>query len=215
MRIIALLAAMCAMVPAAVAQAEAETARFVAGRHYQVLDPAQPTDVAPGNVEVVEIFWYGCPHCYQLAPHMQAWEKSKPDAAELVRLPATLNPGWHAHARLYFATRELGIEAQAHHEIFRELHVHRNPLNTMDSMLAFLQKLGVAAADARAALTSFDVEAEVRKADARIRRYRLSGVPAVVVNGRYVASVGSAGGHDALLELINHLVAKEAGTAAN
>lgn len=215
---VALLAA-CAAIPGPPALADSEapaaTERFVAGRHYHVFDSARPTSVAPGKVEVAEIFWYGCPHCYQLSPHVEDWNESRPEAAELVRIPAVLNPGWHAHARLYYATVALGIVEQTHDEIFTELHAQRKPLNTLADMVRFLERFGVDEAAAREALTSFDVEAEVRRADARVRGFRISGVPAIVVNGRYVASVGSAGGHEALLELIDHLVALEAGAASS
>ncbi len=190
--------------------------QFVAGQHYRVLNPAQPTNVPPGKVEVTEVFWYGCPHCYTLEPYMQAWKARKPDAAEFVQLPAALNPAWQPHSRLYYAAQALGVLDQAHNEIFRELHVNRNPLNTLDAMVNFLAQYdGVSTADARDALTSFAVETEVRRADAQVRRYRLTGVPAVVVNGKYVAGADTAGGYEALLELINHLVALEAGGPAN
>ncbi|HUG98243.1 MAG TPA: thiol:disulfide interchange protein DsbA/DsbL [Gammaproteobacteria bacterium] len=216
--IFAALLAACAAAPGDPARAEPEapaaSERFVAGLHYHVFDSARPTSVAPGKVEVAEIFWYGCPHCYRLSPHVEHWNDSRPEAAELVRIPAVLNPGWHAHARLYYATVALGVVEQTHDEIFTELHVEPNPLNTLAEMVRFLERFGVDEAAAREALTSFDVEAEVRRADARVRGFRISGVPAIVVNGRYVASVGSAGGHEALLELIDHLVALETAAAA-
>jgi protein dithiol oxidoreductase (disulfide-forming) len=196
-------------------QAQAN-ARFVAGQHYRVLNPAQPTSVPPGKVEVAEIFWYGCPHCYTLEPYIQRWQANKPEAAELVKLPAALNPSWAPHARLFYAAQGLGILEQAHGDIFREMHVNRNPLNSLDAMVDFLARYEeVSAEAAREALTSFAVETELRRADAQVRRYRLDGVPAVVVNGKYVASASSAGGYDELLQLINHLVALEAGVRAN
>jgi protein dithiol oxidoreductase (disulfide-forming) len=211
LRVVGLLAAIvaAAWVPAAHAEAPAEP-RFVAGQHYQVLDPAQPTTVAPGKIEVAEIFWYGCPHCYRLSPYIQAWKETKPDAAEFVQVPALLSPRWHAHARLFYATRALGIQERTHDQVFREVHEHRNPLDDLDTMIEFLGRFDVSAEDARAALTSFAVAAELRNADARVRSYRLSGVPAIVVNGKYLARVDTAGGFDALLALINHLVALEA-----
>ena len=214
LRVFALLAATFAAAcgPAAHAQPASPPAeaRFVAGQHYQVLDPAQPTRVAPGKVEVAEIFWYGCPHCYRLSPYIQAWKKTRPDAAELVQVPAVLSPRWHAHARLFYATMALGIHEQAHEQVFRQIHAHRNPLADLEQMTEFLGRFGVSEEDARTTLTSFAVEAEVRMADARVRGYRLTGVPAVVINGKYVTRVDAAGGFDALLDLINHLVELEA-----
>jgi protein dithiol oxidoreductase (disulfide-forming) len=211
LRIVGLLAAIAAAAcaPALHAATPAEP-RFVAGQHYQVLDPAQPTTVAPGKIEVAEVFWYGCPHCYRLSPYLQAWKETRPDAAEFVQVPAVLSPRWHAHARLFYATRALGIQEQTHDQVFREVHEKRNPLDQLDTMIEFLGRFGVSAEDAHAALTSFAVAAELRDADARVRSYRLSGVPTIVVNGKYLARVDTAGGFDALLALINHLVALEA-----
>lgn len=188
-----------------------DTGRFVAGEHYRVLNPAQPTNVPPGKVEVVDVFWYGCGGCFALAPYIEAWQKSKPDVAEYLRLPATLNPGWQPQARLYYATKALGIEDETHSAIFREIHVERNPLNTMDAMVEFLGRFDVPEADARAALTGFSVDAELRAADVRARRYQLGFVPAVVVNGKYVVGVEQAGGQEAVIDVINHLVALESG----
>jgi thiol:disulfide interchange protein DsbA len=184
--------------------------RWVAGQHYRVLNPTQPTSVAPGKVEVLDVFWYGCGGCYALHPYMAAWKESKPEAAEYAQLPAALNPGWQPQARLYFATKALGLTDQTHSAIFREMHVNRSPLNTLEQQVAFLRGFGVSAADAQAALTSFGVDAELRAADVRARRYRLTAVPAVVVNGKYVISFDQAGGPEAVLELINYLVAREA-----
>jgi protein dithiol oxidoreductase (disulfide-forming) len=196
--------------PAQPAQA-ASNARFVAGQHYRVLNPAQPTNVPPGKVEVTDVFWYGCGGCFVMYPYLQTWKASKPEAAEYVYLPATLNPGWQPQARLFFATKALGLVDQTHSAIFREMHVNRNPLNTLDQMVKFLGDFGVSEADARDALTSFSVDAELRAADVRARRFQLSFVPAIVVNGKYVVGVEQAGGPEAVLEVINYLVALEAG----
>lgn len=202
-----------------VAQADtpraADNGRFVAGQHYRVLNPAQPTNVAPGKVEVVDVFWYGCGGCYMMAPHMERWKANKPEAAEYVKMPAALNPGWQPHARLYFATKALGIDDKTHSAIFREMHVNRNSLNTMDLMVKFLADFDVSESDARDALTGFGVDAELRAADVRARRYQMSFVPAYVVNGKYVVGVEQAGGAEAVLEVINYLVAKESGALAN
>lgn len=201
--------------PVRVAQADSSkppaSSRFVAGQHYRVLNPAQPTTVAPGKVEVVDVFWYGCGGCFALAPYLQAWRADMPAAAEYVQLPASLNPSWQPHARLHYATRALGIAERTHSAIFREYHVNRNPLNTMDAMVKFLAEYDIPAEDAREALTSFGVDAELRAGDVRARRYQLSFVPAVVVNGKYVVGIEQAGSPEAAIELINYLVAMEAG----
>ncbi|MEJ2516208.1 MAG: thiol:disulfide interchange protein DsbA/DsbL [Gammaproteobacteria bacterium] len=207
---IALVAALplAAAEPVQLAQAGSQ---FQEGRHYRVLKPAQPTSVAPGKVEVVEVFWYGCPHCFSLEPYIQRWlEDGKPAAAEFVKMPASLNPSWQPGARLFYAADALGVLDQAHTDIFREMHVSRRPLNTLDAMVEFLTRYGVSEEQAREALTSFAVVAQMRKADTMARRYRLTGVPAVVVNGKYVTGADMAGGPDALFQVVNYLVDREA-----
>lgn len=190
----------------------AAASRFREGQHYRVVTPAQPTSVAPGKVEVAEVFWYGCPHCYSLEPYIQRWKANAPPQAELVRVAASLNPSWQPHARLFYAAKALGVLDEAHTAAFRELHVNRNPLNTLDAQVEFLGQFGVSEEQARDALTSFSVETELRRADTLVRRYRLTGVPAMVVNGKYVMGADTAGGPDALMELVNYLVALESGT---
>ena len=202
--------------PAATQVAQADTApgsspRFVAGEHYRVLNPAQPTNVPPGKVEVVDVFWYGCGGCYILSPYMEAWHNTQPDVAEYVRMPAPLNPGWEPQARLYFATKALGIDDQTHAAIFNEYHVERNPLNTLDLMVEFLGRYDIPEEKAREALTSFSVDSELRAAKVRAGRYRLTFVPAVVVNGKYVISADQPGGPAMVPAVINYLVGLEAG----
>ena len=204
--------------PTRVAQARpqpADTGRFVAGQHYRVLNPAQPTNVPPGKVEVVDVFWYGCGGCYMMYPYMERWKENKPEAAEYVQLPATLNAGWQPHARLFFATEALGISDRTHSAIFHEYHVNRNPLNTLDSMIEFLGRFDVSPEDARDALTGFAADSKLRAADVRARRFQLSFVPVFVVNGKYVVGVEQAGGPDEVLEVIDYLVAREAGARPN
>ena len=134
--------AFLAALPAAAAdpiQLAQAPAQFREGQHYRVLTPAQPTSVAPGKVEVVEIFWYGCPHCYSLEPHLQRWlTVDMPEAAEFVKLPASLNPSWQPHARLFYAAKALGVLDEAHDAVFREMHVQRQRLDTLDAMVEFL-----------------------------------------------------------------------------
>jgi thiol:disulfide interchange protein DsbA len=102
--------------------------RFQKGRHYELLTAAQPTGFGPDKVEVLEIFWYGCPHCYTLEPHIQAWlADGIPAQAEFRRMPASLNRSWQIHARAYFTAEALGILDEFHPAMFEEMNVNRNP----------------------------------------------------------------------------------------
>jgi thiol:disulfide interchange protein DsbA len=188
----------------------AESERFKQGIHYQLLTAAQPTSSEPGRVEVLEVFWYGCPHCYTLEPHIKAWlADGIPPEADFRRLPAALNPSWQILARAYYTAEALGILDRAHSDIFREFHVNKNPLNTPDSLAEFFERYGVSEAEFADAFNSFAVQTKLRRSDALVRRYRITGVPTFVVNGKYVTSASEAGSVPALFEVVNFLVGKE------
>ena len=179
------------------------------GVHYKLLQPAQPTSVAPGKVEVVEVFWYACGHCYVLEPKLEAWDKKgRPANAQLVRLPATWNDVLKTHARLFYTTELLGKQS-LHPEIWREINVRRNRLDTPEAIEAFFTSRGVSKADFQKAFSGFAIDSKVLKAEDLNRRYKITSTPTVIVNGKYVTDMAMAGGEDQLFEIINALVAKE------
>jgi protein dithiol oxidoreductase (disulfide-forming) len=178
--------------------------------NYKVLSPAQPTAVAPGKVEVVEVFWYACGHCYLLEPKLEAWEKKgKPAYVQLVRLPATWNDMLKNHARVFYTAELLGKLPQLHADIFREINVKGGRLDTPASVEAYFVSRGVPKADFQKAYASFSVESKVRQAEDLNRRYRITGTPTVIVNGKYVTDVGMAGSEENLFEVINALAARD------
>jgi thiol:disulfide interchange protein DsbA len=194
----------------AAAATPATSARFQAGKNYKTLVPAQPTDVAPDEVEVLEVFWYGCGHCYALDPLMENWRaKGKPGYVDFSRLPAMWNDNLRIHARMYYTAEILGKIDELHPVMFRAIHVDGNPLNTEQRIRDFFAKHGVAAADFDKAFSGFAVDAKLKRADFLNRRYRVTGVPMMVVNGKYTADVGSAGSPEDLLELVAELAAHE------
>lgn len=188
------------------------SARFREGTHYQKLVPAQPTGVAPGKVEIVEVFWYGCGHCFSLDPAIESWrKKGKAPYAEFVRVPAMWNDGLRLHARLFYTAEALGKLEQLHSLLFRELHVNGNQLNTVDKIAAFFKQHGVDAETFQKTFSSFDVERKLQRADVLNRRYRVQSVPMFVVNGKYTTDVGAAGGEPQLFGLLDELSAHEHG----
>jgi thiol:disulfide interchange protein DsbA len=179
------------------------------GVNYKLLTPAQPTNVAPGKVEVVEVFWYACGHCYLLEPKLEAWSRSgKPANAELVRLPATWNNSLKTHARLFYTMELLGKQ-NLNAEIWREINLKGNRLDTPAAIETFFTSRGVSKADFQKAFASFAVDSKIMKAEDLNRRYKITATPTVIVNGKYVTDVGMAGSEDRLFEVINALVAKE------
>ncbi len=192
--------------------ASAQASRFQQGVNYNPLVPAQPTSVSPGQVEAVEIFWYGCPHCFALDPSIESWRKSgKAPYVQFVRVPAMWNDTLRTHARLFYTVEALGKLEELHPIIFREINVNGNQLNTSERIAAFMKSHGVSAEEYQKASTSFAVESKLRRADELNRRYRVQGVPMMVINGKYTADVGSAGGNQQLLQLVDELAARERG----
>jgi thiol:disulfide interchange protein DsbA len=183
--------------------------RFELGKNYTRLSPTQPTSSSPDQVEVAEVFWYGCPHCYALDPFLSAWLKRKPDYVSFVRVPGVGQPLWKLHARAFYTAEVLGKGAEMHNALFEEIHKNNNYLDTEDKLRDFFGKFNVSAADFKSNFDSFAVHAKLQRAEELNRRYRVSGVPAIVINGKYFTDVGMAGGHDELIELIDALVAAE------
>jgi len=184
-------------------------ADLVEGVQYKSLRPAVPTSVAPGKVEVVEVFWYACGHCYLLEPKLEAWErKGKPANVELVRLPAVWNEVLKTHARLFYTIEILG-KRELHGEAFREINVRGNRLDTPEKIEAFVTARGVSKADFQKAFSGFAVESKLARAIDLNKRYRITSTPTVVVNGKYVTDAGMAGSEDKLFQVVNALAAKD------
>jgi len=182
---------------------------LVEGVTYKTLKPAVPTNVAPGKVEVVEVFWYACGHCYLLEPKLEAWEKKgKPANVELIRMPAVWNEVLKTHARLFYTIEILG-RPELNSEAFREINVRGNRLDTPDKIEAFFTSRGVSKADFQKAFSGFAVESKLARAVDLNKRYRITSTPTVVVNGKYVTDAGMAGGEDKLFQVINALAARE------
>ena len=181
----------------------------VEGVNYKLLKPAVPTNVAPGKVEVVEVFWYACGHCYALEPKIEAWErKGKPANVQLVRMPAVWNELLKTHARLFYTIEVLG-KPELNAEAFREINVRGNRLDTPEKIEAFFTSRGVSKVDFQKTFSGFAVESKLARAADLNKRYRIASTPTVVINGKYVTDVGMAGGEEKLFELISTLAAKE------
>jgi len=189
--------------------------KWVAGTNYKPIVPAQPTDAAPGKVEVVEVFWYGCPHCYALDPYLESWRKNKAAYIEFTRVPVMWGATHRAHAKLFYTLQALGKLDQLHSKVFEEIHEAHNPLvgaddaETQKLQVAFAKANGISEADFLKAYDSFTVQTNLQKADDLGRRYKVEGVPTLVVNGKYQTDVGLAGSQANLIQLISDLAASE------
>ena len=216
----ALLAAVASTIAAATPAASAQPhgpTLWQPGVNYTVIVPAQPTSVPAGQVEVLEFFWYACPHCYDLDPQVEAWRKGKPAYISFSRVPVTWSEGHRALARLFYTLKSLGKLDQLHDAVFKEIHVNGNPLVAADGdeaeteriQSAFAKKQGIPEDEFKKAYHSFPVDTDLQKADALVQRYRIDGVPSFVINGKYVADVRTAGNAERLMSLVGDLAAQE------
>jgi len=192
----------------------ASAAEFVAGIEYQEIIPAQQTTAPAGKVEVVELFWYGCSHCYRMEPVLEKWLKNKPANVHFVRIPAQFNKGWDIHAGAYFVAEALGIVDKIHKPIFIERHEnskrHERPkLSTVDELAAFFVKYGVSREKFMKIYNSFSVKSKLAHAKGMVQRYGAHSVPVFVVNGKYRTNETMAGNKKDLFAVIEELVAAE------
>jgi thiol:disulfide interchange protein DsbA len=182
------------------------------GKHYKRVD--QPKTIDSDKVEVLEFFWYGCPHCYAFEPYISKWNQSKPENVEFQRVPATFQSLWVLHARAYYALQMLGVGEKIHPKFFSEIHNKKNYMKTFDAITTFVQEYGVDRTEFIDAMNSFTVETQVRKATKLVTDYKLTGVPSIAVNGKYLISASMAGSYDNMIKIMNYLIEKESAKAS-
>jgi protein dithiol oxidoreductase (disulfide-forming) len=196
------------------AQHQLPDGKWKPGVNYEPVVPAQPTAAPAGKVEVLEVFWYGCPHCYDLEPYIAAWRKSKPDYVHFERVPVMWGPVHRAHAQLYYTLKQLGRN-DLDQKVFDTLHTEQSPLvgntpeETFTLQLQFAKDNGIDAEAFRKAYNSFAVNSDLQRAEVITQRYQVEGVPLIVINGKYTTDVGKAGSHENLIAEINDLAAGE------
>lgn len=178
-----------------------------AGKDYVEIPP-QPVETR-SKVEVIEFFWYRCPHCADLEHDLQAWVKKLPKNVQFKRQATALNDGWLPLTRAYYALEALGLVDRLHAEVFRAIHSQGIDLNDPDTFFEWAEGKGVDRKRLENAYKSFAVATKVARARQVARNYRLNGVPAFVVNGRYVTSAYITGGHPQLFAALDGLIAQE------
>lgn len=168
-------------------------ASLVEGQHYEVLPEVLETHAAEDQIELTEVFWYGCPHCNRLQATLTPWLNDLPEDVAVLHMPATMGGDWNTHATAFYAAQELGILDDTHDDFFHAIHEEGRSLTDVDDIADFFSDYGVSEDEARQALNSFGVRSLVNQAHNRMRTMQLRGVPALVVDGRYLVSPSSAG----------------------
>lgn len=186
----------------------AQAAEFQAGKEYVELKNPVPT-AAPDKIEVVELFWYGCPHCYQFEPIVNPWVEQLPDDVVFRRVPAMFGGVWNLHGQLFIALESMNVDHSVHEAVFSAYHNENKKLATPAEMADFLATQGVDRDAFLKAYNSFGVKSRVEQAKKQGMAYQITGVPVMVVNGKYRFDIGSSGGPQRALEVADFLIEKE------
>lgn len=180
------------------------------GTDYKPVMPAQPTSVGPNQVEVIEFFSFACPHCFEFEPHLEHWLKTKPDGIKFLRVPAEFSPYYRLLARAWYTAQVLGVAETVTQPLFDAIHVQHKQLNSQQTLAAFFQQTaGVPEEQFNAAFDSFSVNMKLERARALARRYRLSGVPTVIVNGKFRTDAVMTQSYEKLIQVADTLARQE------
>jgi thiol:disulfide interchange protein DsbA len=179
------------------------------GKNFRVVTPPQPT-LSGEKVEVMEIFWYGCPHCHHFEPFINKWLETLPADVAFRRFPAIFRENWVPAARAFYAAEALGVSDKMHPALFKAIHEEQLELRSNEQWAEFFAGLGVSEADFLKAWDSIEVATKVREAMAQVQNYGIEGVPAVIIGGKYQTSAGmeGVGDYDTMLKVVNALVDK-------
>ena len=174
------------------------------GKEFSLVASPQPTDMK--KIEVLEIFSYACSHCFELDPSIAKWSKKLPSDVAFVRLPAVTNPKWESFGKMYYALEALGEVERLHTDVFNAIHLKN--LNLGDEKIAadWLVKQGVDAKKYTDAYNSFGVQGKTARSKQLTTSFGVSGVPTIVVAGKYQTSSYMAGSHEAALKVAEHLI---------
>jgi len=191
--------------------AAAQPMLYQEGKQYFRIEPTQPTNT-PGKVEVIEVFSYACIHCANFQPVVEQWKKTMPKDASFSYMPAVFNPTWETFARAYYAAEAMGVLDKTHGALFDAVFVEKLPLQTVNDVAKFFERYGKSADEALKAMNSFGVRMKMDRAKKQVLAYQVDSTPTVVVNGKWRVTGASAGSHEALFKVVDHLVRMEAAT---
>ena len=178
------------------------------GKDFRTLDARAPVEAPPGKVEVVEFFWYSCPHCNAFEPKLNAWLKKLPPDVSFRRVPVAFRDDFVPQQRLYYTLEALGKVDELHDKVFEAIHQQHLPTDREDRILAFAERNGLDRAKFQALYNSFGVATKARKAKQLQDDYQVDGVPALGVAGRYYTDGTMTGNMDRALMVVDYLVAQ-------
>ena len=181
---------------------------YIAGKHYEVLKaPVRTSD--PKRIEVTEVFWYGCSHCFTFEPMVSTWASRLPEDVNFVHSPAIWHKSMELHARAYYTAKSLKVLDSVHQAIFEAMNLKRNKLASKEAIAEIFVAQGVDLDKFNKTFDSFGVVSATKQADARQRSYHVKGTPEMVVNGKYRINAKMAGGQGGMLEVADYLIGIE------
>ena len=176
------------------------------GFKYSELKPTQPVSLEGKKIEVLEFFWYGCPHCYNLEPQLESWLKKLPPDVQFRRVPAVFNARWGHDAAIFYTFEAMGVLDKLHRPFFDAIHREGLRTDNKEALAQWLQKNGVDPKKFDETLKSFTVQSKTRRAVQITTAYGIDGTPAMAVHGRYTVSVEQGGSREGMLQTVSHLV---------
>ena len=204
-RLMRVIFAICAVAFAAAGVAQPKEPED--GVEYKVVKPVQPTDAGAKKIEVVEFFWYGCPHCNTLEPMLKEWAKALPADVTLRKVHVPFREV--RHQQLYYALEVMGKADEMNDKVFAAIHQERNPLNTPERIADFVAKHGIDRQKFLETYGSFTVRTRMSRANQLADGYKIDGVPALGVNGKYLTAPSMAGSNGAALQVVDKLIERE------
>lgn len=192
------------------ATAAATTSTYTEGKQFATLSSPIPTQAPTGQVEVTEIFWYGCPHCYELEPTINEYIKAKPANVYFNRVPATLGEKWTFHAKLYYVGKMLDTDGSKgiHAKIFDALHKQGRRIDNDDAIKRFFEAQGFTTAQVETVLKSMELQTALNYAKDVTNKSGIQSVPSLIVNGKYLTGPAMMSEGSKLIDVLNYLVKK-------
>ncbi|MDX1573764.1 MAG: thiol:disulfide interchange protein DsbA/DsbL [Methylophaga sp.] len=185
-------------------------ADYQQGQHYSEAGKQMPRNDNSQKVQVVELFSYSCPHCFQLDAQVSQWKETLPDNVEFQLVPAIFRDSWLQLARVFYAAEQTGDLEMLHPKLFNAIHVEKRRLTTEDELLDFVEEQGIDREAFAKQMNSFVVQTRVKKALVMSQTSGITGVPAMIVDGKYRTDAPQAGSLEDMLDVVDHLIEKSA-----
>lgn len=186
-------------------------AEYRDGQNFRTIQPPVDTGLEDGKIQVVEVFWYGCPHCYSFEPYVQEWQKGLDDDVEFVYLPAPMNDVWALHARVFYTAQKLEVLDEVHQAFYDAIHDQGRELRSESAILRFVNQRGLDADEFREVMRSDEIRRKVTEAGQDVQEYGVEGVPTLVINGEAVVSASMTRSHAEMIDVADFLIERARG----